>query len=128
MPAETPRVVVDRLIAAIRSRDLDAVVALYEDEANVAIYPGMERKGTSWIREFFNSLFGLEFEYRNELQTLTEAGDLALFTAKWNIEGPIVSTFPIARTNYQSLVMRRQPDGMWLIAIDNPFGPAEPSD
>jgi ketosteroid isomerase-like protein len=30
------------------------------------------------------------------------------------------------RTNYRAAILRKQPDGNWRIAADNPFGPEPP--
>lgn len=42
------------------------------------------------------------------------AGDLALVHTRWSLE----ATAP------DGAALRRQPDGRWLIAIDNPWGTA----
>jgi len=114
-------------MAALRDRDLEAAVALYETDATVILNPGMLAKGTSSIHAFFEGIFSLKSDPKYEVRHLTEAGDLALFTAKWTIVGPLSPNTQVSRTNYQAVVLRKQADGGWLIAVDNPWGPGAAS-
>ena len=125
MPAKTPRVAVNRLIGALRDHDLQGAVELYEGDAMLAVYPGMVGQGTASIRTFFEGIFRLNTEIRYEVKNIIEVGDLALFTAKWTIIGSLSADLP--KTSHQATVMRKQPDGNWLIAVDNPWGAAAPA-
>jgi ketosteroid isomerase-like protein len=59
-------------------------------------------------------------------EVFTEGDDLALYTVKWTILGPISLNLPMNRTNYRATILRKQPDGNWRIAADNPVGPDLP--
>ena len=126
MPAKTPLIVINRLIAAIRERNLESMVALYAQDAILAVQPGSLVQGTASIRSFFEGLFRTNPENRYELKDFIEAGDLALFTAKWTILSPPLPNVPLPTTNHQAIILRKQPDGNWLIIVDNPWGAAEP--
>jgi uncharacterized protein (TIGR02246 family) len=124
-PAMTPRSAADRLIAALYDRNLEAVVALYEEDATLVCYPGMVVKGISDIRNFLKNLFSLNVDVQYETRVFTDAGDLALFAAKWKILNMVRMPLPMPDASYlvHLIVLRKQPDGAWLIAIDNPWGP-----
>jgi uncharacterized protein (TIGR02246 family) len=126
MPAKTPRVAINSLITALRDRDLEAVLALYEEDATVVVYPGMLGKGKAAIRAFFEGLFRLKPDIEHGVDAFTEAGDLTLFTAKWTILSAISQSLPVHRVNYHVAILRKQSDGNWLIAVDNPWGPEPP--
>jgi uncharacterized protein (TIGR02246 family) len=126
MPAQTPRVAIGKFLTAVRDRDLEAILALYEQDATVVVYPGMLGKGITAIRTFFEGIFRLEPDIQHGVEAFTEAGDLTLFTAKWTIVGPIPPSLPLNRTNYHAAILRKQADGNWLFAVDNPWGPEPP--
>ena len=128
MPAKTPRIAINRLIIALSDRDLEAALALYEEDATLVVYPGMQGKGIPAIRTFFEGLFTLSPEVQYEAKIFTEAGELALFSAKWTILSAIPANLPVPKTSYpvHVAILRKQPDGNWLIAVDNPWGPEQP--
>ena len=126
MPAKTPNAVITRLITAVHDRDLEPVMALYEEDATMVVYPGMLGQGKTAIRAFYEGIFRLEGDIKHGVEAFTEAGDLTLFTAKWTIVGPIPPSLPLNRANYHAAILRKQPDGNWLIAVDNPWGPDPP--
>jgi uncharacterized protein (TIGR02246 family) len=126
MLASTPRLAISKLLAAMRALDAEAMLSLYEEDATVVILPGMLGQGKTAIRSFFENIFALKPEIQHGTDTFTEAGDLALFTAKWTIVTPIPANLLLNKTNYHSAILRKQPDGHWLIAVDNPWGPDPP--
>jgi len=126
MPAQTPRVLISRLVAAVRDYDIDAALALYEEDATMVVYPGMLGNGKEAIRKFYEGIFRLSPEIQHGVDAFTEAGNLTLFTAKWSIVGPIPPSLPLNRTNYHVAILRKQQGGNWLIAVDNPWGPEPP--
>jgi ketosteroid isomerase-like protein len=56
------------------------------------------------------------------VKKLAEAGDLALTTSKWVLEGIGADGKPARMEGQSAEVARRQPDGTWLFVIDNPYG------
>ncbi|MGC9950574.1 MAG: nuclear transport factor 2 family protein [Bryobacteraceae bacterium] len=126
MPSKTARAAIDGLLSAMHDYDVEAALAVYEEDATVVVYPGMLGKGTAAIRAFFQGIFRLKGEIEHGVEVFTEAGDLTLFVAKWTILSAISPGLPVHRTNYQVAILRKQPDGSWLIAVDNPWGPEPP--
>ncbi len=53
------------------------------------------------------------------------AADVALLVARWTLKGTDQTTGQaVELTGQTSDVVRRQPDGSWLLVIDNPYGAA----
>ena len=122
MAARTPEDV-DRLFAeALNAGKLDALVALYEPQASLMPTPGKLVAGTAAIRESLAGFLAGKPKISLTPQLVAQAGDLAVTTAKWVLSttGPDGKA---ATMNGQSIeVVRRQPDGGWLFAIDLPTG------
>ena len=49
---------------------------------------------------------------------------MALFCSKWSLTGTGPDGKPMQLGGLSSDILRRQADGTWLIAIDNPWGTA----
>jgi ketosteroid isomerase-like protein len=85
-------------------------------------------KGKPDIRAFLKNLFSLNVDVRYDPSNFTEAGDLVLVSAKWKILKAVNTPLPMPTVSFlvHIIVLRKQTDGAWLIAVDNPWGP-EPS-
>jgi len=126
MLPKTPRVAANNLITALCDNDLKALMTLYEEDATLVVRPGMLAQGTAAIRTYYEGLFTLKPDIKYDARVFTETADLALFTANWTILNEALENFPVNRTNCHVAIMRKQPDGNWLIAVDNPWGPEPP--
>lgn len=118
MPAET----VARLAQAINSGDLEAAVALYEKDGVMVVQPGQAVRGTSELRKALAGFIALKPTLRMKTEEVVTAGDLALYVGRWTLEGRDPAGQPVAMGGESSDILRRQEDGRWLIALDNPWG------
>jgi ketosteroid isomerase-like protein len=50
------------------------------------------------------------------------ASDLALVTSEWTCNGTGPDGKPVNIAAISADVLRQQPDGTWLLVIDNPWG------
>jgi len=50
------------------------------------------------------------------------AGDLALVTNRWTLDGTAADGQPVHLAGRSSDVLRQTGDGQWRIAIDDPWG------
>ncbi|HEV8500818.1 MAG TPA: SgcJ/EcaC family oxidoreductase [Casimicrobiaceae bacterium] len=122
MPARTPEDL-DRLFAqALNAGDLDALVALYEPHASLTPTPGRTVTGTAAIREALAGFVGMRPTMKIEARVVSHADDLALVTASWSLAMHGPDGQPQAMTGRSVEIARRQRDGDWLFAIDEPFG------
>ena len=113
-----------QLITAINQGNLAAAVACYEAQAAFIVEPGQVVTGTKAVREALAGFIAMKTTITAESSKTIETGDLALYTSKWNATGIAADGSAVKLTGSSSDVLRRQPDGRWLIAIDNPYGAA----
>jgi uncharacterized protein (TIGR02246 family) len=103
-PADLSRFFVDRANAG----DLDGLVALYEPDAVLALRGGRRATGHEAIREAFEKFLAGRPTLNGTPQAALTRDDLALTSTLLPGGGATVE------------VARRQPDGTWLWAIDQP--------
>jgi uncharacterized protein (TIGR02246 family) len=115
---------VEQMDAAFNRGDIEAVLNFYEDGAVVVLEPGRLAQGRAALREAFTAILGLEGVARQIKTHVIEAGDLALFTSKWNFSGKAADGTPFSRDSIATTVFRKQSDGRWRCVIDNSYGPA----
>lgn len=124
-PGEVHRLFAESFVAG----DVDAVVSLYEPSATLLFQPGEEpARGTEAIRQAldgFLSMFSDQPTFDIEVGKVLQAGDdLALVISKWTMRGDGQDGEPLEMAGQTADVMRRQTDGSWRVAIDNPYGDA----
>ena len=125
MPARSPAEVHQLWTEAINAGDLEGVMALYDPEASLAPQPGVEVvTGTAAIREASSGILALKPQFALQVRQVVQAGDLALLISPWTMAGTGPDGAPVTLEGTTADVVRRQPDGSWLFAIDNPFGTA----
>jgi ketosteroid isomerase-like protein len=113
---------VNRLVRAVNQRDPDAAVALYEPEAVLVVQPGRLARGPIQLREALAGFAALTPTLESEAQHVIEAGDLALYLGRWTLRGTDPVGQPVIMGGESTDILRRQPDGQWRIAVDNPWG------
>ena len=119
-----PQQTVEQLTAALNQGDLDAAVALYEDNAVLVAQPGQVARGRSQIRQALQGFVALRPTISSTATHVTESGDLALCMSRWSLHGTDPSGAPVTMGGESTDIVRRQADGRWLIALDNPWGVA----
>jgi ketosteroid isomerase-like protein len=118
-PEEAHRLWTERLKAS----DLDGLLALYEPNATIMHQPGQVVSGTAAIREALADLLGLKPTFdMPEIKPAIRSGDLALLRSRWTLSGTGPDGSPVNLSGTTADVVRRQADGTWLFAIDNPWG------
>ena len=121
MPAMKP-VELDQLFGeALSSGNLEALLALYEPDASFNPEPGQEVHGKADIRQALEGFLAMKPKITMETKTLAQTADVALCTARWQINGNGPDG-PIELSGQSVEVARKQSDGSWLFIIDNPFG------
>jgi ketosteroid isomerase-like protein len=100
--------------SAFNDHDVDALVALYEDDAWLFGVAGPVQ-GTAAIRDAWTEMLGMSQHTTLVTQYVIEQGDIALLSNRWT---SIVGGDEISATSAE--VARRQSDGAWKYVIDNP--------
>ena len=107
---------------AYNSGDIDALAALYEPEAAYVAEPGKVRQGTEEVRDILGGYFALNGEAKFATRRVIGNDDLAIIISDWKLTYAGEDGAPVELGDTTTDVLRRQPDGTWLIAVDNPFG------
>lgn len=108
-PIRDPQKLATELVARQRAGDADGMAALYEPNAVLDCGNGRLAQGREEIRAFYKELIatGVKFEIADQRPALVH-GDLALTSSL------------LPNGNVTAEVARRQSDGTWLWAIDQP--------
>jgi uncharacterized protein (TIGR02246 family) len=122
MPARTPEEIHQLWGAALNAGDLEALVALYEPEATVVAQPGEVVTGTEAIRQVLSGFVAMQPRIELRPRQVLVTGDLALLISEWTMQGTGPDGSPVEMAATTSDVARRQADGSWRMAIDNPYG------
>ena len=99
---------------AFNRRDVEALVALYEQDAWL-FGPAGPVQGIDAIRAAWSEMLEMAGQTRLVTQYVIEQGDVALLSNRWT---SVVGEDEISATSAE--VARRQGDGTWKYVIDNP--------
>ena len=124
MPACKPEECDILLMEALQRKDLETVVALYEPNATFILDSGEAVTGKAAIREALKTWIAFdEVSFTTEIEAFQSAdGNLAMTRGTWSATTKGADGNPVTLTGKNAEVVRRQPDGTWLFAIDNPRG------
>ncbi|WDO11339.1 SgcJ/EcaC family oxidoreductase (plasmid) [Streptomyces murinus] len=102
--------------------DLDGLLALYEPDAAIVDENGSVHRGTAALRAFFTEILNTKPTIRTLATSVVVNGDLAQSSTHWQIETTTPDSNATCTEGYASELFRKQPDGTWLVVIDNPYG------
>jgi uncharacterized protein (TIGR02246 family) len=123
MAAQSPEAVHAEWMQAFNAGDLAGMVALYEPNAAVVSEPGGEVvSGPAALEENLQGYLSQADKIDLQVQRCIRSGDLAILYSGWTMTGQAPDGSEVNRKGQTSDVVRRQDDGNWLLAIDNPFG------
>jgi uncharacterized protein (TIGR02246 family) len=113
----------DHLFAeCVRARDLDGLMALYEPEAQYVRRDGTVVAGQAAIRPLLQSLTTVATEIEMNVVRVVALNGIALVYNDWTSKSASEDGRVRESSGRAIEVVRRQPDGRWLFAIDDPFG------
>jgi len=110
------------LSEAHNAGDLEALVALYEPKAAFVIKPGRVTESPAELRGAMQHLVALRGRLTVNPRTFIHSDDLVLVLGTFTLSGRRGDGTPFERTSRFADVLRRQPDGRWLVAVDYPYG------
>lgn len=108
--------------AAVYAGDIDAILATFEPNGVLMGQPGMPAMGAPALREAFQQFIAINPKITVTSHEVIQAGDIALHSSTWKMSGKTPDGHPIEQNGFSVVVLRKQPDGSWLMVIDNPFG------
>ncbi len=113
---------IDKMTSSFARQDMAGVLSTYEDNAIVMGQPGMPVQGTPALREMFKGFFALNPKFTFTAHDTIVSGDIAVHFSTWKMEGAMPDGTKIQDGGLSVAVLRKQPDGKWLMVIDNPSG------
>jgi uncharacterized protein (TIGR02246 family) len=120
--SQTPLFAIATFVEAMNAADLDLAMSLYQPDAVFVKSPGVVISGSSALRAALAELFELKPTLRSTNHETLECGDLAFYCASWSLQGVDAGGNAVRLSGRSCDLLRRQANGNWLIAIDNPWG------
>ena len=122
MPVQDPRQLHQAWEKAYHDGDVDALVSFYEPDGTVFPQPGSPVTGHAAMREALVPFVALRGQMQLRTTAVIENGDLALVYGEWSLTGGTdPDGNPVNMEGRSTEIMRRQSDGSWLDAIDDPY-------
>lgn len=123
MAAKTPEECDTLFERHMNAGDLDALANLYETDAVLVPNPGELVAGREAIREALGAFVAAKVQLHLRVSQVLRAGDdLAMLYGDWSghFTDPDGARVEIAGQSVE--VVRRQADGTWRFALDDPYG------
>ncbi len=122
MPARSPEEVDVLFARALNDANLDALVSLYEPNGTLIGAPGQPATGHAAIREALSGFVAMKPTIDLKVEQTVRAGDdIAACYGVWTLNSTGEDGKPQTMTGKSIEIVRRQPDGTWLFAIDDPW-------
>jgi uncharacterized protein (TIGR02246 family) len=117
--APRPQDLYPALAAAYNAGDLEAMLALYDPSAVFVMKPDQVTSGPDELRAALERLLALRGRLTVAPHSFTRSDDLMLVLGTFTLTGRRHDGTPLERAARFADVLRRQPDGRWLVAVDN---------
>jgi uncharacterized protein (TIGR02246 family) len=114
--------VISLFASCLEAGDLERALRLYEPDAVLVPQPGEVVAGIDAIRPALAPFFAGGGRMTSEVRKVVEAGDLATVLNHWTLDAVQPDGTPVKLEATSADVVRRQPDGRWLLVIDDPWG------
>jgi uncharacterized protein (TIGR02246 family) len=115
---------IDAMTNAFHQGDIDGIMRTYEPDAVVVGEPGTAVSGTPALRAMFAGFIAAKARFTFLGHEVFQAEDIALHLTPWRMAGVAPNGTALAASGLSVAVLRRQPDGRWLMVIDDPYGDA----
>ena len=113
---------IDTNNSAVSAGDMEGILATFEVNGVLVGQPGMPVMGTPALREAFKQFMAIDPKITVTNHEVIQADDIALHSSTWKMSGKAPDGSPVEQNGFSVVVLRKQPDGRWLMVIDNPFG------
>ena len=122
MGANKPEDMHKLFTAAFNAGNLEALMALYEPDAQLVPQPGEVATGHPAIRQALQQFLALKGTMQITTRYVIREDAIALLSGQWHLKGSGPDGKSIEMGGKSVEVARRQPTGEWLFVIDHPFG------
>lgn len=114
---ETPEALHQALADGFNSKDIDALLDIYEENGSLVPQPGQVATGKDELKAALIGFLTIVGKMEVETKSIVENGDVALTVSSWKI----VNGKKVIMASMGSELMRKQANGNWLFVVDNPF-------
>jgi uncharacterized protein (TIGR02246 family) len=111
------RQLVDRWLAASRTGDLDTMLTLLADDV-IFMVPGQEPFGKDAFAQNFRSMGQTKIESVSDIKEIKVINDWAWMRNHLEVKITPKDGTPQQRSGYVLTILRKNPDGAWVIARD----------
>ncbi len=118
-PITDPAQIHEAFMAATNAHDVDALLALYDTDGIAVELDGSQASGEEAMRAMFVGLTGAIAHIDGSTRKLFVVGDTALSSASWTAQIVLPDGTVVEQAGTTAEVSRRQPDGTWLMIIDD---------
>jgi uncharacterized protein (TIGR02246 family) len=107
----------------LNAGDTEGLVALYEPDAALVNQDGSLARGAAAIRAALAGFVAMKPSIRmHVVKTVRVGDDLAVLYNDWALSAAGPDGTPVEMVGKAIEVVRRQVDGTWRFAVDDPFG------
>lgn len=114
--------VIVKMTDAFVKKDIDGVLATYEDGAIVMFEPQKPVTGKNNLRMAFTQFVTMNPIFTYSGHEVYISGDIATHIAPWKMVGHLPDGKKVEQSGLSIAVLRKQADGTWLMIQDNPNG------
>ena len=120
MPARTPDDLHQLFLTRINAGDAEAVAALYEEDAILAADPQKVVRGRAAILDGLKNFLAIRPRMVLNAGRVLRNGSVAILYSDWTISATKPDGSLLSVDVRPTVVAREQPDGTWLVVIDDP--------
>ena len=113
---------IEKMVFAFQNKDIDGVLATYEENAIVMFEPQKPVQGKKTLRAVFTQFVEMNPQYTFSGHEVYIAGDIATHIAPWEMTGKMPDGTKIEQSGLSIAILRKQKNGNWLMIQDNPHG------
>ena len=114
--------VIVKMTDAFVKKDIDSVLATYQDDAIVMFEPQKPLSGKDNLRMAFMQFTTMNPIFRYSGHEVYISGNIATHIAPWTMVGEMPDGSKFEQSGLSIAVLRKQADGNWLMIQDNPNG------
>jgi uncharacterized protein (TIGR02246 family) len=111
------RTLVDTWMAASKAGDVPAVLSLIADDV-IFMVPGREPFGKEAFVGDSQAMKGVHIDGRAEIQEIRVLGSWAFLRNHIDLTMTRDGAAPVRRSGYTLTILRKEPDGRWLLVRD----------
>jgi uncharacterized protein (TIGR02246 family) len=118
--AQHPEELHQLFVAGVNGHDVDALLALYEQDSTVVDLEGHLLQGTNNLRAFLLGFLAVVKQIDGGTRKVLVSGNTALLFSTYHAVLATQNGEMTSITGISAEVARRQPDGTWRFLLDDP--------